>query len=506
MANKEKTSKGQLKYRSFEELKKQKENIERELKKLEKREKALIPGTYGYEKEKADIIFQKEELKKELNELKENARIFVNKLVTRGINKAWIEEYEDAVRYYKLAAEILREILEDEEKAKTFEKLAKEVSEEEKVPTERKEEEKPIPAPPSPYFPALPKPKKKPKSLEEYFREMANIRPGRKVKISEEPKKVKTSEEISEAADYLENLRKLSGKKLYELTEKDKEWLLKHGLWDKFLKSGISWEEFIELQKELAESKGKEKKVLNNYPWIFRDEISDIIRSGKDIICNVFSHKDEFLGKAFLNSFVVTLPSTFLPISIAAFAALAFAWMKFPLRLTLFAYIVGFLTIPLQATVVPILRVYNKIGLSGTFVGIWFVHTGWGLPLLTYFLYNFFREFPHELIDAASVDGASSLQVFVRVIVPLSVPALASITIFQFLWVWNDLFAALLFLGGAPEVAPLTVALSTLVGSRGQGWELLTAAAFISSIVPLTIFFSLQRYFVRGILAGAIKA
>jgi len=212
------------------------------------------------------------------------------------------------------------------------------------------------------------------------------------------------------------------------------------------------------------------------------------------------------LGKAFLNSFVVTLPSTFLPISIAAFAALAFAWMKFPLRLTLFAYIVGFLTIPLQATVVPILRVYNKIGLSGTFVGIWFVHTGWGLPLLTYFLYNFFREFPHELIDAASVDGASSLQVFVRVIVPLSVPALASITIFQFLWVWNDLFAALLFLGGAPEVAPLTVALSTLVGSRGQGWELLTAAAFISSIVPLTIFFSLQRYFVRGILAGAIKA
>lgn len=233
----------------------------------------------------------------------------------------------------------------------------------------------------------------------------------------------------------------------------------------------------------------QEKYTIENYTYILQRNVGGAV-----------------LGKAFLNSFIVTLPSTFLPISVAAFAALAFAWMKFPLRLTLFTYIVGLLSIPLQATVVPILRVYNQIGLNGTFVGIWLVHTGWGLPLLTYFLYNFFRELPRELIDAASVDGASTLQIFVRVVVPLSVPALASITIFQFLWVWNDLFAALLFLGGAPEVAPLTVALSTLVGSRGQGWELLTAAAFISSIVPLTIFFTLQRYFVRGILAGSIKA
>ena len=212
------------------------------------------------------------------------------------------------------------------------------------------------------------------------------------------------------------------------------------------------------------------------------------------------------LGRAFLNSFIITLPATFLPIIFAAFAALAYAWMKFPLRLSLLAFTVGLLSVPLQATVVPILSIYNKIGLIGSFIGIWLVHTGYGLPLIIYFLYNFFKELPHELFDSAAVDGASSLQILLRIVVPLSVPALASIAIFQFLWVWNDLFAALMYLGGAPEVAPLTVALSTLVGSRGQGWELMTAAAFISSVVPLIIFFALQRYFIRGILAGSVKA
>jgi alpha-glucoside transport system permease protein len=212
------------------------------------------------------------------------------------------------------------------------------------------------------------------------------------------------------------------------------------------------------------------------------------------------------MAQAFRNSFFVTVPAVILPITLAAFAGLAFAWMKFPLRMPLLALTIALVSVPLQATVIPILTTYNKIGLTGKFYGTWLVHTGYGLPLIIYFLYNFFGELPHDLIDSASIDGASVLQILQNIILPLSAPALASIAIFQFLWVWNDLFVALLFLGGNPNVAPLTVALSTLVGSRGQGWELLTAAAFISSSVPILVFFFLQRYFVRGILAGSIKA
>ncbi len=212
------------------------------------------------------------------------------------------------------------------------------------------------------------------------------------------------------------------------------------------------------------------------------------------------------MAEAFRNSFFVTIPAVILPITLAAFAALAFAWMKFPLRMPLLAMTIALVSVPLQATVIPILTIYNKIGLTGKFYGTWLVHTGYGLPLIIYFLYNFFSELPHDLIDSASIDGASVLQILRNIILPLATPALASIAIFQFLWVWNDLFVALLFLGGNPNVAPLTVALSTLVGSRGQGWELLTAAAFISSSVPILVFFFLQRYFVRGILAGSIKA
>jgi len=212
------------------------------------------------------------------------------------------------------------------------------------------------------------------------------------------------------------------------------------------------------------------------------------------------------MAKAFLNSFIVVIPSTILPIILAAFAAFAFAWMKFPLRLPILGFTVILVSVPLQATVIPILTAYNQIGLTGKFWGTWLVHTGYGLPLIIYFLYNFFQDLPHDLVDSASIDGASTLQTLFHIILPLSVPALASIAIFQFLWVWNDLFVALMYLGGNPNVAPLTVALSTLVGSRGQGWELLTAAAFISSSVPIVVFFALQRYFVRGMLAGSIKA
>ena len=211
------------------------------------------------------------------------------------------------------------------------------------------------------------------------------------------------------------------------------------------------------------------------------------------------------LGRAFLNSLIITIPSTIIPIMIAAFAAYAFARMEFPGRQTIFIIVVGLLVVPLQVTLIPILRVYNRLGLSGTFIGIWLAHTGYGLPFAVYLLRNFFGALPKDIFESAFLDGASHSTAFFKLALPLSVPALASLAIFQFLWVWNDLLVALIYLGGTEKVAPLTLRLSSLVNSLGQNWHLLTAAAFISMILPLIIFFSLQRYFVRGILAGSVK-
>jgi len=211
------------------------------------------------------------------------------------------------------------------------------------------------------------------------------------------------------------------------------------------------------------------------------------------------------IGKAFLNSLLITIPATIIPILIASFAAYAFAWMEFPGRRLLFIILVGLLVVPLQMTMIPVLRIFNKLGMAGTFPGIWLAHTGYGLPLIIYLLYNFISGLPSELFDSSSIDGATSFQIFFKVVIPLSVPALASVTIFQFLWVWNDLLVALVYLGGTPAVAPLTVRISALVGSYGQDWELLTAAAFVSMVLPLVLFLGLQRYFVKGILAGSVK-
>lgn len=211
------------------------------------------------------------------------------------------------------------------------------------------------------------------------------------------------------------------------------------------------------------------------------------------------------MGQAFLNSLLITVPSTIIPIMIAAFAAYAFARMEFPGRQVLFVIVVGLLVVPLQMTLIPILRVYNRLGLAGTFIGIWLAHTGYGLPFAVYLLRNFFGALPKDIFESAFLDGASHFTAFFRLALPLSVPALASLAIFQFLWVWNDLLVALIYLGGTERVAPLTVRLSSLINSLGQNWHLLTAAAFISMVLPLIIFFSLQRYFVRGILAGSIK-
>ena len=211
------------------------------------------------------------------------------------------------------------------------------------------------------------------------------------------------------------------------------------------------------------------------------------------------------MGQAFLNSFAIAIPATVIPIAIATTAAYAFSWMTFPGRQVLFIVVVGLLVVPLQMTLIPILRLYNTLGWSGSFLGVWLAHTGYGLPLGIYLLTNYISSLPKDLIEAAAVDGASHLKIFTRLIVPLSLPAIASFAVFQFLWVWNDLLVALVYLGGNPDVAPLTLVLRNLVGDRGQDWHLLTAGAFISMMVPLAVFFMLQRYFIRGLLAGSVK-
>ena len=212
------------------------------------------------------------------------------------------------------------------------------------------------------------------------------------------------------------------------------------------------------------------------------------------------------MGQAFLNSLTISIPATVIPIAIATFAAYGFAWMEFPGRQFLFIVVVCLLVVPLQTTLIPILRAYRDFGLTNTFLGVWLAHTGYGLPLGIYLLRNYIGALPRDLIEAAKVDGASHLKIFTKLIVPLSMPAIASFAVFQFLWVWNDLLIALVYLGGTEDVAPVTIQLSNMVGSRGQDWYLLTAGAFVSMTVPLMVFFALQRYFVRGILAGSVKS
>ena len=222
-------------------------------------------------------------------------------------------------------------------------------------------------------------------------------------------------------------------------------------------------------------------------------------------------------ANAFLNSLAVTIPSTVIPITIAAFAAYAFSWMDFKGRHLMFVLVVGLMVVPLQMALIPVLRLYANGGqfagrmlfpdldLNGTFLAMWLAHTGFGLPLATYLLRNYIGSLPSEIVESAKIDGADHFTIFWRLIVPLSVPALAAFAIFQFLWVWNDLLIAYVFLGGTEETRVLTIALANLVGSRGENWHLLTAAAFISMSLPLIVFFSLQKYFVRGLTAGSVK-
>ncbi|MGD8621787.1 MAG: carbohydrate ABC transporter permease [Anaerolineales bacterium] len=208
---------------------------------------------------------------------------------------------------------------------------------------------------------------------------------------------------------------------------------------------------------------------------------------------------------ALLNSLTVAIPATIIPILIAAFAAYGFAWIKFPGRGVMFIGVVALLVVPLQIALIPILKDYIALDLNGTYLGIWLAHTGFGLPLATYLLYNYISTLPRDILESAFIDGASHFTIFTRLILPLSLPALASFAIFQFLWVWNDLLVALVFLGGDPRTEVLTQALLGMLGTFGSDWHLLTAGAFVSMVLPLVVFFSLQRYFVRGLLAGSVK-
>ena len=241
--------------------------------------------------------------------------------------------------------------------------------------------------------------------------------------------------------------------------------------------------------------------TLENYQEVLGGQTFQIRQPNGSVITE---QGTDFTG-SFLNSIIVTVPATVIPILIAAFAAYGFAWMRFPGRRIIFTMVVALLVVPLQIALVPILRDYVGLQLNGTFLGIWLAHTGFGLPLAVYLLFGYIATLPRDILESAFIDGASQFTIFTRLILPLSMPALASFAIFQFLWVWNDYLVALIFLGANNDVKVLTMRVAEMVGSRGNDWHLLTSGAFVSMLLPLLVFFSLQRYFVRGLLAGSVK-
>ncbi|HPE36073.1 MAG TPA: carbohydrate ABC transporter permease [Spirochaetales bacterium] len=218
---------------------------------------------------------------------------------------------------------------------------------------------------------------------------------------------------------------------------------------------------------------------------------------------NVLSRAN--MGTSFLNSLMVAIPGTLIPMCIAAYAAYAFAWMEFKGKEWMYLVVIALIAVPIQMTLIPVLRLFNTLGITGSFMAVWLAHAAYGLPFSIYLLRNFIGQLPRSMLESAFIDGASHPVVFFRLVLPTSLPAIASLGIFQFMWVWNDLLVSLIFLGGTPDVAPMTVTIANMVNSYGGGWEYLTAAAFISMALPLVVFFALQKYFVRGVLAGSVK-
>ncbi len=255
-----------------------------------------------------------------------------------------------------------------------------------------------------------------------------------------------------------------------------------------------------------------EEQVKTSGWWTFFGDPSVTLDNYKAVLTG----SDTDLATYFVNSIVITIPSVLIPIALASMAAYAFAWMKFPGRNFLFVAVFAMQIVPIQVTMIPLLSLYvtppfGLPSLAGTnapgggFYTIWLSHTIFALPLAIYLLHNFMREIPGELVESARVDGAGHVQIFTRIMLPLMTPAIAAFGIFQFLWVWNDLLVALVFGGGNLDVSPLTVRLAELSGTRGADWHLLSAGAFVSLVVPLIVFLSLQRFFLRGLLAGSVK-
>ncbi len=274
---------------------------------------------------------------------------------------------------------------------------------------------------------------------------------------------------------------------------------------------------------EIAVFKDKSEVTVDengNYLWKSQTEFSK--KKGKRLFTTSLSppsftfdnYKEvlfqEGIGRAFINTIAVALPSTLIPLIICSFFAYALTWMKFFGRDTLLAIIIASLVVPLQMSLIPILTFYNDFGAlfgvaAKSYPGVWMAHTGFGLASTTFLLRNFLKSLPNEMMEAAKVDGASHYDIFLKIILPLSIPAFASIFILQFLWCWNDLLVGLVFLDQVPSEIILTAKLKELLGSRGENWEILTTGAFVSMTVPLFIFFALQRYFIRGLVAGSVK-
>jgi alpha-glucoside transport system permease protein len=229
-------------------------------------------------------------------------------------------------------------------------------------------------------------------------------------------------------------------------------------------------------------------------PQFTLDNYKEVLFDGSQPLINYFA-----------NSVIITLPAVIIPIVLATISAYAFAWVKFPFRDTLFVAIFALQIVPLQVALLPLLEIFVGTGLNNTFWTVWIAHSTFALPLAIYLLHNSMREIPAELVEAARVDGAGHVRIFTTIMLPLMKPAIAAFGVFQFLWVWNDLLVALVFAGGTSDVAPLTVRVAELSGTRGTEWHLLSAGAFISMIIPLVVFLSLQRFFVRGLLAGSVK-
>ncbi len=257
-----------------------------------------------------------------------------------------------------------------------------------------------------------------------------------------------------------------------------------------------------------------------NYEWLSKEAFKK--KKGKRLFTTSLSPPSftfenyrevlfkEGIGRAFINTMAVALPSTLIPLIICSFFAYSLTWMKFYGRDTLLAIIIASLVVPLQMSLIPILTIYNDFGAlfgvaAKSYPGVWMAHTGFGLASTTFLLRNFLKSLPNEMMEAAKVDGASHYDIFLRIIIPLSIPAFASIFILQFLWCWNDLLVGLVFLDQVPSEIILTAKLKELLGSRGENWEILTTGAFVSMTVPLFIFFALQRYFIRGLVAGSVK-